>query len=392
MPKAAFSKKKIALIALPVLAVIGYLAFGGDGAEETGAPAKVVVGRGNIEEMVTAQGKLEPKEYVNVGAQVSGILEKLNVEIGSDVKAGDLIAQIDAKVYRSQVEGDEAQLKTLQASRQEQLAQVELNKLIMERNKKLIAVNAVSQQTFEEAQTALKISQAKLLSIDAQLQQAASELEKNKANLEYTTIYAPITGTVVSQTVQEGETLNANQTTPTIVQVANLDLMTVRAQVAEADISRLKEGMEVYFTTLGSNNRRWTGTVRQILPTPETVNDVVLFNVLMDVENKDRALMTSMSTQMFFVLGRAENAVVIPASALVKRAADKDAEGQAYEVLVAKGGDPEPRFVQIGLVDRNNAQVLNGIEEGETLVLPSSVVKPDAAKAAPRGGARGPRL
>lgn len=384
-----FFRKPYVLMTVAIAVALSAFLFL-SGKEDDEGPAKSTVARGNIEEVVTAQGKLEPKVYVDLGAQVSGIIEKLNVEIGDNVKQGQLIAQIDEKVYRSQVESDEAQLKTLRAQRQEQEANVQLARVILERNRKLIAINAVSRQTFEEAEASAKIAQAKLQSLDAQIEQANSVLQGNLANLEYTKIYSPIDGTVVDQMVQEGETLNARQTTPTIVQIANLDLMTVRAQVAEADITRLKEGMEVYFTTLGSNNRRWTGTVRQILPTPETVNDVVLYNVLMDVENKDRALMTDMSTQMFFVLGRAQDTLVIPSSALVKRLPEKDtAEGRAYHLLVDKGSKPEERTVLIGLADRTNAQVISGLSEGETIILPSTAATNSTTQ--PRGP-RGPRL
>lgn len=140
-------------------------------------------------------------------------------------------------------------------------------------------------------------------------------------------------GTIVSQSVKQGRTINANQTAPVIVRVANLSVMTAKARVAEADISKLSEGMPVYFTTLGSKDRKWEGTVRQILPTPETINDVVLYNVLVDANNEDGRLMTDMTAQMFFVLGKADNVPLVAVSALQKRIPEQDTDkGQAYEV------------------------------------------------------------
>lgn len=133
--------------------------------------------------------------------------------------------------------------------------------------------------------------------------------------MTYTKIFSPIDGIVVSQAVREGETLNANQVTPTVVQVADLNTMTARAQVAEADITRLYQGMEVYFNTLGSRGRKWSGKIRQILPIPEIINDVVLYNVLVDVENKDRRLLPQMSAQMFFVMGGVEQVPLVPVAA-----------------------------------------------------------------------------
>lgn len=212
----------------------------------------VEVRLGSIEKVVTAQGKLEPKEYVDVGAQVSGLVKKLHVELGDVVKQKDLIAEIDPDVYASQVKGSEARLKTLQAQKAEQLSLVKQANQKLTRNQNLIKEKAVSIEILEDAQTTLEVANAQLLSLKAQIEEAQSTLDGNRANLSYTKIYAPMDGTVVSQSVKEGQTINANQTAPVIVQIANLDIMTVKAQVAEADITKLKVGMPMYFMTLGS--------------------------------------------------------------------------------------------------------------------------------------------
>lgn len=334
---------------------------------EEAASADVTLG--DLESLVTAQGKLEPKEYVDVGAQVSGMIKSMPVEIGDEVKQDDLIAQIDPDVYESRVKGDEARLKTLQAQKAEQEALVGQAQQKFERNQALLNENAIAREVFEDALTALKTAQSRVKSLNAQIEEANSTLEGDKANLSYTKIYAPMSGTVVTQPVKEGQTINANQTAPVIVQIANLDVMTVRAQVAEADITKLTPAMEVYFTTLGAGERRWKGTVRQILPSPETVNDVVLYNVLVDVDNKDHQLMTGMTTQMFFVLGRAANVPLVPASALMKRMSDKDTkEGKAYTVKMA-GDAKETRTVIVGLADRSQASILSGLKPGERVML-----------------------
>lgn len=352
-----------------------------DGDEQSALYTPIKVEMGTIEEVVTAQGKLEPKEYVDVGAQVSGQLEKLHVELGQVVKQGDIIAEIDPEIYESEAKANEARLKTLQAQQLEQQAQVKLASQIKNRNQKLIDAKAVSQEAFEESETSLKVAQAQLQSLNAQIDEAKSTLEGSRAKLNYTKIFAPISGTVVSQTAREGGTLNANQTAPIIVQVANLDIMTVRAQVAEADINKLKEGMPIYFTTLGADKRRWESTVRQILPTPEIINDVVLYNVLVDVENKDRQLMTNMSTQMFFVLGKAENVPVIPVTALIKRAAEADTEaGQAYLVRTQAKADASEQIVHIGLMDRTNAEIKDGLSVGDTLYVSKAGTTPKQAE------------
>lgn len=386
------TRKKIALILILLLAV----GAGGYGAwsyikkpdPQAQAVRPLAVARGNIEEVVTAQGKLEPKEYVNVGAQVSGQIQELFVDIGDNVKLGDPIAIIDPEVYEAQVAGDEAQLKTLNAQKAEQEALLEQAKRNLARNQKLAKQKAISQEVADDSETTVKISEAQLQSLSAQIEKQQSTLEGNKANLNYTKIFAPMAGTVVTLETREGETLNANQTTPTIVQVANLDTMTVKAQVAEADINKIKEGMPVYFTTLGAQQRRWTTTVRQILPTPEVINDVVLYNVLADIDNKDRQLMSNMSTQMFFVLGKADNVLTIPAAALTKRLPKQDNEtGQAYEVRVLRGRSEQDVVIHIGLSDRTSAEVKAGLQEGDQIIIPAALSA--GATGSQRGGMRG---
>lgn len=384
----------------PILLVLAFVAGGAgywwyaassSAKAEANAVATAEATTGNIEEIVTAQGKLEPKEYVDVGAQVSGQVKVLAVEIGDTVKSGDLIAEIDPEVYLSRVAADEARLKTLQAQKQQQEAEATSAQLKLKRAQTLIKDNAISKEVLEDAQTAVKVAAAQIASLSAQIEEANSTLEGDKANLSYTKIFSTMDGTVVAQSVRQGQTVNANQTAPTIVQVANLDVMTVRAQVAEADIMKLKEGMDMYFTTLGSDGRRWTGTVRQILPSPEVINDVVLYNVLVDVDNKDRQLMSGMSTQLFFTAGKAENAVLIPVAALTKPVPAQDNEkGEAYEIKVMNGKTATERIVHIGLMDRSVAEVRSGLQAGEMVVVPS--LAPIAPQARGGGRAMGPRL
>ncbi|HLF97906.1 MAG TPA: efflux RND transporter periplasmic adaptor subunit, partial [Methylococcaceae bacterium] len=257
--------------------LIAGLAFRGGLAPETAQEAYDFVAPtiGRIESVVTAQGKLEPQEYVAVGAQVSGQLRKIHVEIGDVVKASDLLAEIDPRVYQARVQADEARLKTLRAQLVEQEAQNILADQIYRRQQRLIASDAVSQEALQIAETTLKAGLARADSVRAQIEEARSTLDGDRTNLGYTRIYAPMAGTVVLQSAREGQTLNATQQAPTILQISNLDQMTVRAQVAEADVMRLVPGMPAYFGTLGALERRWQGTVRQVLPSPEVVNDVV---------------------------------------------------------------------------------------------------------------------
>lgn len=323
------------------------------------------VTRGDIEQTVTALGALQPKDYVDVGAQASGELQIVHVNIGDVVNKGDLLAEIDPTVYESAVAADRAKVRDLQAQIKRQEAQLELAQIQNRRNQGLLKINAISKDAADTSAATVKQDKASVDSLKAQLDQANSTLQGDEANLSYCKIYAPMSGTVTSQTTLQGQTLNNRQTAPTILQIADLSTMTVKAQVAEADVGKLKAGMPVYFTTLGMPDRKWRSTVRQILPTPETVNDVILYDALTDVANEDKALMTSMTAQVFFVLGEAKNVPIVPTAALrPSRSGDKN----TYRVMVMDGSRPNPREVKIGLMNRTAAEVVSGLAEGDIVV------------------------
>lgn len=319
---------------------------------------------GVLEKTVTSLGSLQPKDYVDVGAQVSGQLKKVYVEVGDIVKKGQLLAEIDSTVYQSKVDADRASLTDLKAQVVGQLAKLRLAEKTLRRIHALAKVGAVSQKERDEAEAASSDAKALLGSLYAQIKKAESTLSGDLANLSYTKIYAPVEGTVVSQTVLEGQTINSSQTAPTLLRIANLDVMTLNADVAESDVPNIKVGLPVYFTTLGHSNRKWQSVVRQIMPTPTITNNVVLYKVLVDVDNQDRRLMTQMTAQVFFVLGRVENLPIVPIKALEKT---KDQKGDQLSVLTASG--IQPRRVKVALMNRTKAAIAEGIKPGEKIVL-----------------------
>ncbi len=208
--------------------------------------------------------------------------------------------------------------------------------------------------------------------MQAQAKQAQSTLDADRANLGYTKIYAPMDGTVVSLTAQQGQTLNASQTTPVLLRIADLATMTVWTQVSEADVPRLKLGMGAYFTTLGDQEHRWQGKLLQILPTPDVVNNVVLYPALFDVTNPDGTLMTQMSAQVFFVVDSVKNAVTVPVAALHPVKGDAETaqkpdspDAKPYTVRVLKtDGKEARRAVWIGVMNRVSGEVLSGLQPG----------------------------
>ena len=389
--------KVIALLAMASLVAGGCFWYAAAQKPQRDSLRPIAVTRGTIEEVVTAQGKLEAKQYVDVGTQVSGQVKKIHVDIGDTVTKGELLAEIDPRVYQAQVEANEARINSLKAQLNQQKAELTLAEQNLKRNQNLIAINAVSQQALQESESQAAVAKAQVESIAAQIQETESNLRGNRTNLGFTKIYAPMAGTVTTMPAREGQTLNANQTTPTVLQVANLDIMTVRANVAEADVSRLKEGMAVYFTTLGNTERRWQGKVRQILPSPQIVNDVVLYDVLIDVKNEGRQLMTGMTTQVFFIFGKAENATIIPAEALTRPVPKEDSElGKAYRVAVMTETGREQRVIHVGLQTRTQAEVKGGLKAGDRILVnrpaESGAAQANTARTnAPRFN-RGPQL
>lgn len=350
---------------------------------ERGHPqAAALVQKGDLEDTVSATGTLQPRDYVDVGTQVSGQIKQLHVEIGDAVDKGQLLAEIDSTVYLSRVEGTQAQLRHQQAQLAERQANLRLAEQKAQRQANMMREQATTAEAVQVAQAELAAAKAQISSLRAQIQQTQSTLRGDRANLEYTKIYAPMAGTVVTQAAKEGQTLNANQSAPVVLRIADLSSMTVQTQVSEADVSRLRLGMPVYFTTLGDQGKRWYGELRQINPTPEVLNNVVLYNALFDVPNADGTLMTQMTAQVFFVVAEAKDAVLVPLNALDRNTVR----------VVHEDGSIEHREVRIGTRNRVMAQILSGLEPGERVATSERAPQGARAASAARTPRMGPRL
>lgn len=333
---------------------------------QTATPAAVrthTVALGNIEETVSAVGTLQPRTYVDVGTQVSGQLKRIFVEDGDRVEQGQLLAQIDPTVYEARVAADQAQLMSLRAQLRDKHVQLDLAEKQFERQRRLLADRATSQEAYDSADAQRKSASAQIGVLEAQIQQVESTLKGDQANLSYTKIYAPMTGTVVDVSARQGQTLNANQQAPIILRIAELSTMTVKTQVSEADIPKLKVGMPAYFTTLGQPDRRRSGTLNQVLPTPEVTNNVVLYSSLFDVPNPDNDLMTQMSAHVFFVVAAAKDVPTVPVAALLPR------PGGKYAVKLMAGGEVVERRVEVGVTNRVTAEIRSGLSVGDQVVI-----------------------
>lgn len=341
----------------------------------------VAVTRADIESSVTALGTLQPRRYVDVGAQASGQIRRLHVEAGDQVRQGQLLVEIDPSTQQARLDAGRYSIENLKAQLAEQRAQYRLAQQQLKRQRDLAAAGATREEDLQIADAQLKVTQARIDMYQAQILQAQASLRSDQAELGYTRIYAPMSGTVVALDAREGQTLNAQQQTPLILRIAKLSPMTVWAEVSEADIGHVKPGMHAYFTTLSGGTRRWNSTVRQILPVPpkplEHANQgsgspasksngrVVLYTVLLDVDNADGALMAEMTTQVFFVADRAHNVLTAPISALNP---GKQPDRRLAQVLT-KHGAIENREVRTGISDRLRVQILEGLEEGDRLLI-----------------------
>lgn len=361
------------LIAILILIAVGYILY-----PQKNATTYVTdtVQRGNIEETVLATGMLQASKLVAVGAQVSGQIETLAVNLGDPIRQGDLVAQIDNLAQQNKLKEAQASLNSLNAQYQAKQALIRQAQAEFNRQKAMLAENASSQADYEAAQASLAVHIAELKQLAAQQEQAKISVDSANLDLNYTTIRAPMDGTVVYSAVEEGQTVNANQTTPTIIELAVLDTMTVKAQISEADIIKVTPGLPIYFTILGQPNKRYSSTLRAIEPgsTLMTGNDsnlsisndeAIYYHGLFDVDNPDGLLRIGMTAQVTIVLHRSENALLIPAQVLIKQPGPKP----RYQVPVLENDQAVFRDVKIGLNNKVNVEILEGLNEGDTLIL-----------------------
>jgi macrolide-specific efflux system membrane fusion protein len=337
----------------------------GQPSEDGPAPIIATIIRGDIESTVTATGSVQPGDWVDVGAQVSGQLRTLVVDVGDVVSEGDLLAEIDASVQINRVEASRASLEAERAQRSARVAAVELARSNLNRQRELIGQNLTSQTTLDDAINQLAAAQSALAELDSRIQSGSASLASDEAQLGYSRIFAPMSGTVVSVATTVGQTLNAVQQVPTILRIADLTTMVVRADVSEADVGHLKVGTPANFTTLGGGERHWRGAVEQILPTPNIVNNVVFYPVLFSVTNQDGTLLPEMTAQVFFVTESARDVLKIPVGAL------RYAEGRpdvATVTAISENGERQSMQVTLGITDRVSREVLDGLAEGDKVI------------------------
>ena len=369
-----------------ILGGVALLALLGVGALwATRGPATIFettpVKRGSIEASVTAIGTLQPQTYVDVGAQVSGQITRLHVQPGAAVEKGQLLAEIDPSVQQATVDAGRAALAGLRAQLADQKAQHRLAGQQHVRQQQMAKFDSTPLAELELAEATLASAAARIDHLKAQIDQTQASLKADEARLGYTRTYAPMAGSVVGLDAKEGQTLNATYQTPNILRIADLSAMTVWTEVSEADVRRVRAGMPVYFTTLGGDQRRWSGKVRQVLPAPPvpggtsagtalapSTSKVILYTVLFDVDNADGELMPQMTAQVVFVTAAANNVLAVPLPALTPSTAEGARAGEFTARVMGIDGKVGEREVTVGVRNRLSAEVLKGLKEGELLV------------------------
>ncbi|RLU07338.1 macrolide transporter subunit MacA [Pseudomonas prosekii] len=366
--------RKIGL-ALGLAAVAGLIFYAVQAPAEPPQYLLASVERADIENAVLATGLLEGIKQVDVGAQVSGQMKSLKVKLGDKVKKGQWLAEIDPLVLQNTLRQAQVDEENLQAQRRATLAQLKQTQAVYTRYRDLQEDASISRQDFETAESAYDVQRANLLSLDAQIKSAHIQIDTAKVNLAYTRIVAPIDGDVVGIVTQEGQTVIAQQLAPVLLKLADLDTMTVKAQVSEADVIHITPGQDVYFTILGED-KRYYGKLRGTEPAPQNFletqtagtpkqNTAVFYNALFDVPNPDHRLRIAMTAQVRIVLDTATSVLTVPVAALGPRNSDGTFP---VRVLDAKG-QAQTRNVHTGINNNVKVQVNQGLAEGDKVVI-----------------------
>ncbi len=387
--------KKLAVIAA-ALAVIVFAVFfllrkNGARPEYRTEP----VTRGDIEQAVTATGTVNAVTTVQVGTQVSGTIKTLYVDFNSRVKKGQMIAQIDPSTFESQVQQAQANLLSAQANLEKAGAALVDAKRTFDRNKELFAKNLIPRSDLDTAETNYQTDKAQVEVSKAQVEQAKASLAYARQNLAYTRIISPVDGIVISRNVDVGQTVAASFQTPTLFTIAqDLTKMQIDTNVAESDIGVVKVGQKVDFTVDAYPDTTFEGKVWQIRQAPITVQNVVTYDVVIQVSNKDFKLMPGMTANVSIIIQTRSDVLRITNAALRFRMSERPAaaggaaaaagEKRGPSVWILESGKPKRVVVDPGISDGTYTEVVSGdLKEGQQLIV-ESLKKKTQTQSAPR--------
>ncbi len=356
---------------------------------------------GNINQVVEATGEVAAVNLVSVGAQVSGQIKKLYVVLGQEVKQGEMIAEIDSQTQENTLNTDKAKLSNYKAQLEARKIILNISKKQYDRELVLIKTNSTSQENLENARNAYATAKANVNEMESLITQTQIAINTDETNLGYTKIRAPLDGTIVSVPVEEGQTVNANQTTPTIVQIANLNDMEIDIEISEGDITKVKPGMDVTYTILSEPNTIFRAKLDSIDPGLTTLTDgsydkssstsasssssteAVYYYGRAYVDNPEGKLRIGMMTQNTIHVTSAENVLIVPSITITSR------QDKHYVRILSDDDNVEWREVEVGISDGVYTEIRSGLAEGER-VISSEVIKGEQVSGSSR--MRRPRI
>lgn len=342
------------------------------------------IGTGDIEKVVLVTGVLKPAVQVNVGAQVNGQLRKLYVRQGEKVQKGQLLAEIDPTLQESDLNNTRAQLASAKA--QKLSAQATLLRYRQELNRQSMMLRDGSgvRSEYEQARAQYDAQVQQIDVSDAQIVQAEMAVKTAQANLSYTRIVAPIDGEVLGIVTREGQTIVSSQTAPTILVLADLDTMQVQTRISEADVQKIRPGQPLRFYVIANPDKRYTSTMGFVQPAPQEALEApgdggmggnqqamaVYYTGTFEVPNAGRELKTSMTAQVFIQIAEAKNVLRVPVAAL-----GQALDTERYTITTVEDGKTRTRTIRIGINDRQYAEVLEGLQVGDRVVLAQDSVR-----------------
>lgn len=350
------------------------------------------VDRTDVESSVTATGTVNAVTTVLVGTQVSGTINALFVDYNSLVRKGQLLAQIDPATIQAQVDQAYANLLSADANLKKARASLADARRTRDRNRLLVAKNFISRSDLDSSETNVQTAEAQAEAAKAQVLQARAGLSQAQTSLGYTKIVSPVNGTVISRSIDVGQTVAASFQTPTLFTIAeDLTKMQINTSVDEADIGNVKVGQDVRFSVDAYPELSLTGKVSEVRNAPTTVQNVVTYDVIVQVSNPDLKLKPGMTASVSIVTSRRSSVLAVPNSALRFRPPDQDSANgtgqrksapkkRGAAVWILEGKDLKRIPVKVGISDGSVTEVVSGaLKEGQEVVTAAAGQNTDAA-------------
>ena len=387
-------KRFFILLGLLVAAGAAYYFFSSNSKQETTYLTESVT-RGNVEKTVVASGSVESVNEVDVGAQASGKITKLYVKLGQEIKKGEMIADIDSTTQINTLNTKKAALVSYQAQLKAKKTAYDVALSSYNRLSKLYTQKATSLDSVNTAKSTLDNAKAEMEAIEANIKQAEIEVNTAETNVGYTKITAPMDGTVISVPVSEGQTVNANQTTPTIVTIADLSKMKIKPEISEGDITKVKAGQEVSFTILSDSQTVYHSVIDSVDPANTTTSDssstssstssssssttsAIYYYANVLIDNPDRTLRIGMTTENNIKIANAKDVLLVSNMAIQKR------DGKSVVNILNDKNQPEQREVETGVQNDFQTEIKSGLNEGEKVIV-SQVANGEKVGSMPRG-------